>query len=409
MKAFLAAFAVSAVLLSCEKNKDVPLKGKDLMLTAAEKRQAGHNNAFTFKLFKAVSENEPSDKNLFISPLSAAIALGMTSNGSSDETLEAMRSTLGFSDMTEDEMNSYFKKLSSDLPLLDPKTTFNTANSIWYRKGFEVLPEFKKTNSEYYEAVMEELNFSGPSAKETINLWVKDKTKDKITTIIDDPIPDNTVMYLINAIYFKGQWKYQFDKSQTKKLPFHTDKNNSIRADFMIANADVRSFYSGGNQILELPYGNEKFSMVILMPAEGEPLEAFANALTPDTWDQSMAEMKPLNANVILPKFKFDYENELNNELSKIGMGIAFTDQADFTRINPGGNLKISKVKQKAFVEVNEEGTEAAAVTSVGLELTSLPSPKVPPTIIINRPFLFAIKENNTGLILFIGKMNNPV
>lgn len=406
MKAFLAAFAVSAVLLSCEKNKDVPLKGKDLMLTAAEKRQAGHNNAFTFKLFKAVSENEPSGKNLFISPLSAAIALGMTSNGSSGETLEAMRSTLGFSDMTEDEMNSYFKKLSSDLPLLDPKTTFNTANSIWYRKGFEVLPEFKKTNSEYYEAVMEELNFSDPSAKETINSWVKDKTKGRIPTIIDAPISDSTVMYLINAIYFKGQWKYQFGKSKTKKMPFYLDENNFVQTDFMTAKAEVRTLDNSYGRFLELPYGNEKFSMVILLPSKEKTLEKLTNTLTPDVWDQSMADMRPLTANVTLPKFKFDYEKVLNDDLSNLGMGIAFSGGADFTRINPGGNLSISTVKQKAFVEVNEEGTEAAAVTSVGIELTSMPSP--PPSITINRPFLFVIKENNTGLILFIGKMNNP-
>jgi len=405
MKTVITALIVSVFLASCKKSDTAKLQRKELMLSAVEKQQAIAGNSFTFDLFKAVAASEPETKNLFISPLSAQIVLGMTSNGSNGETLQAMRSTLGFSEMTETAMNDYFRKLLTDLPLLDPKTTLNIANSVWYRNEFDVLPEFKKINSEYYTASVEALDFNNPQARETINSWVKDKTKNKIPSIIDKPIPGDAVMYLINAIYFKGQWKYQFDKGKTKKMPFYTNENNSVQTDFMTANAAVRTSENEYGRFLELPYGDGKFSMVMLMPAEGQTFEAVQDVLNTEEWNRSMEGMKEITADVVIPKFKFDYEKTLNKELSQLGMGIAFSHQADFTRINPGGGLQISTVKQKAFVEVNEEGTEAAAATSVEMVLTSMPQP---PKITINRPFFFAIKENSTGMLLFAGRIQNP-
>ncbi|TZF82072.1 serpin family protein [Pedobacter sp. BS3] len=406
MKTFLVALAVCVVFVSCKKSKEPSPEGKDLELTAAEKQNVKINNEFTFKLFADILKNEPGDKNLFTSPLSAGIVLGMTSNGSNGTTLNAMRSTLGFTDVAEPDMNSYYKKLSAGLPLVDPKVSLDIANSVWYRKGFEVLPEFKNTNATYYQAAIEALDFSSPSARETINSWVKEKTKNKIPSIIDSPIPGDVVMYLINAIYFKGQWKYQFDKSKTKKAPFYVDEDHPVQADFMTTDAVVKTSTIGNIRTVEIPYGNGKFSMVILQSSGNINLANFASDLSSSVWDEAVMNAHETKTTVILPKFKFDYEKVLNPELAQLGMGIAFNDGADFARINPVIQLKISVVKQKAFVEVNEEGTEAAAATSVEIVPTSMPSD---PTITINRPFLFVIKENNTGLILFMGKVNNPV
>lgn len=397
----LLAFAIFN--LSCKK-EGPENKGKDLILTEKEQQQVMADNAFSFKLLKEVSSQADLDKNLMLSGLSATMALSMTANGADGETLSAMRASLEQAGFTAAEINAYYNKLINELPALDPKATLNIANSIWYRQGFSVLPDFLKTNTESYKAKISPLDFNDPAALNTINNWVSQQTNNKIPSIIDK-INSEMVMYLMNAVYFKGDWKYPFNKSNTAPAKFNVDATHQVDADFMhVQKASINSFVNSTVSVHELPYGNEKYSMVIVMPSKPEvALNDLINDLDANKWQTWMNGLNTHNAYFIMPKFKFSYTIILNDALSNLGMGIAFSPIADFTKISAAGGLNISEVKQKTFIEVDEKGTEAAAVTSVGVELTSMPAP-----LRVDRPFLFAIREMKTGLILFTGAVHNP-
>jgi serpin B len=389
---------------SCKKSSNNDNHtGRALVLTAVEQHKAEADNAFSFNLLKTVSQTSDFNKNLFISPLSVSVALGMTSNGSNGATLDSIYKALDFDGFTAEQVNGYYKKLLTDLPNLDPKTTLKIANSIWYRQGFSVLPQFLQTNQDNYGAAVQALNFNDPSAKSTINNWVSQQTSGKIPTIIDDAISDDLVMYLINAIYFKSVWKDKFDVKNTSKQSFVLQDNRQIQTDFMSGNIDFSIYRDTAVTVVELPYANDTFDAIIVLPSTYKPIQSVVANLNQSNWNNWMSKLTPTDHNTLmLPKFKFSYNIKLNNALSNLGMGVAFSDGADFTRINPEGGLKISEVKQKAFVEVNEDGTEAAAATSVGIILTSASGTS------INRPFLFVIREKHSGLILFTGIINNP-
>ncbi|TCD01459.1 serpin family protein [Pedobacter psychroterrae] len=406
MKKYLILFVpVILLVLSCKKNqeKENGYTGKSLVLTAKEQQKADKDNEFTFKLLKEVAADLPGSKNMMLSPLSVSMAVGMTSNGANGQTLEAIRNTMQFSDFTEAEVNAYYQKIITELPELDPKAILNVANSIWYRNGFEVLPAFLKTNSDHYKAEVQGLDFASPGAKDQINNWVSTNTNGKIPTIIDQ-IRGDMVMFLINAVYFKSNWSSKFDKNKTAKGDFHLTVQNKVQADFMTAMLKINSFINAEASVIELPYGNKRYSMVIAMPTGATTAGTLAETLTTQKWNQWMSGLREGQNDIRVPKFKFEYEIKLNDPLTALGMGNAFSDMADFTRLRSNGNLKIDEVKHKTFIEVNEEGTEAAAATSVGIVETSAPAP-----IMINRPFIFAIREMKTGLILFTGIVNNPL
>lgn len=395
------------VLASCKKNNDINSnRGEDLVLTAGEQQKAEADNRFTLKLFKELSGSVGNNKNLVASPLSVSMAVAMTSNGSNGQTLEGIRTAMEFNNFTEAEINSYYHKLINKLPVLDPLATLQIANSIWYRKGFEAAAPFLQTNESNYDAVVEALDFNSPSAIDKINGWVKDRTNGKIPTIIDE-ISSNDVMFLINAIYFKSNWKYRFDKNQTGKGDFYTTGAGAVQADFMKTTAILNININGDVGIYELPYGNDKYSMVILLPSTGKSVQEVINTVDTAKWQSWTGNLRKQTVDIYLPKFKFSYNVKLIPQLAKFGMGVAFGPDADFTRINPAGGLFINKVIHKAFIEVNEEGTEAAAATVVGIGLTSAPSG--PLTVRIDHPFIFAIREMKTGLILFAGMVNNPL
>lgn len=399
------------VFASCHKDKAIPKNlgnGINLVLSATEQQQATADNAFTFNLFKTVetADNSGNTSNLILSPLSVSFALGMTSNGAKGATLDAVRNTLGFSEFTPDEMNSYYNKLLTDLPKLDPNTTLNIANSIWYRKDFSVLPQFLKTDSTYFHAKIAALDFNDPASTNTINNWVNNQTNGKIPQIVGQISPDD-LMYLINAIYFKSVWGSKFDPAQTKPSPFYLADGSTVQANFMKGDQIKYNGYHDNNTVVvELPYANKKYSMVIVLPVGSNTLNYVVSSLDTTTWNTWMKKLNTIDGPLVMPKFKFSYSVLLNNDLVTMGMGNAFSDLADFTGINPGGGLAISKVQHKAFVAVDETGTEAAAATSVVIGSTAIANP---PQIVIDHPFLFVIREMNTGLILFTGIVNNPL
>jgi serpin B len=392
---------------SCNKSSVKPDLGQgiNLALNAAEQQNATADNAFTFNLFKTVQAGNSDGSNLFLSPLSVSIALGMVNNGANGATLGAINNTLGFTSFSQDEVNGYFNKLITDLPKLDPNTTLNIANSIWYRQGFSILPQFLKTDSSYFHANIQSLDFSNSSSVNTINNWVNTQTHGKIPTIIDQ-IPPGDVMYLINAIYFKSIWDSKFDQGLTQNQAFHLPDQSTVQASFMKGKVNYNFHYVESGTVIELPYINKKFSMVIVMPNSTTSLGSLVAGLDTASWNNWVGGLTPNNAEIIMPKFKFGYSILLNNDLIKLGMGNAFSLLADFTRINAGGGLNISKVQHKAFVAVDETGTQAAAATSVSIQATDVLNP---PSITIDHPFLFVIREMKTGLILFAGIMNNPL
>ena len=362
--------AILPVLFSCEKDAEGQPAEKKIVITKTTGEVIASDNAFGLTLFLKVAASENTSENIFISPTSVALALAMTYNGADGETKTAMENTLGKNGSTVDEINESYKSLIDALVAVDPDVLLEIANSIWYRQGFNVLPEFVSTNQDYYDAEVSELDFSLPGAPGVINAWVDDNTHGKITEIIQQ-IPAETVMYLINAIYFKGTWLYEFDEELTQEDPFYTAGSNSEMVPFMMQEADLRYAVNDVFSMIELPYGQGNFSMMVMLPEEGKNTEDILALLTPENWDLWINALTTEKVMVKFPRFRFEYKNQLNDELSDMGMGIAFTDMADFTKINPAGNLFISKVLHKSFVEVNEEGTEAAAVTSVEISLTA--------------------------------------
>ncbi len=402
----IVLFLFSIGLASCNKAGVAPGKGQDLVLSPVEQQEVAADNAFTLKLFKNLdSANTTANVNLFASPLSVSFALGMTSNGSNGATLTAMQKATSFAGFSLAQQNSYYNNMITNLPKLDPTTTLNIANSIWYRQGFDVLPQFLQTNSNYYHAEVQALNFNNPSSVLTINNWVNKETNGKIPTIINS-ISSLDLMYLVNAIYFKSGWKEKFDASKTSKLPFYVTDNSPIQADFMDGDVDYKRYDDNTVHVFELPYANDKYSMVILMPAAGTSVHQLAQQIDSSKWKTWMAGLTTDKSDLKLPKFQFSYGTNLNGALGSLGMGIAFSDDADFSLINPTAKLHISAVIHKAFVAVDESGTTAAAATVVAITATA---PANPPPTVIDHPFIFAIREISSGLILFTGTVSNPV
>ena len=400
----LLLFCFIIVIASCKKNNIKPVvTGKNLVLSALEQQKVTADNVFTLKLFKNLSSSNTAGANLFASPLSVSFALGMTSNGANGQTLDAIKNTLNFNGLTQEQVNSYYNNLITNLPQLDPNTTLKIANSIWYRQEFSVLPDFLQTNSTSFHAKVQGLDFNNPASVTQINNWVSDQTAGKIPTIVE-AIPADAVMYLINAIYFKSSWKEKFDPTHTIKRTFNPDGGGSVQSDFMDNIMPVNLFTNDNVIVAELPYSGDKYSMVVAMPQNGT-IGDFVTGIDSAKWQLWMNSLTPAKPEIQLPKFKISYDVTLNDALTQLGMGIAFTKLADFSKINATASLLITKVKHKAFVEVNEDGTTAAAATSVEVGITAAP---LAPMVTFNHPFFFAIREMKSGLIVFVGTVNNP-
>jgi serine protease inhibitor len=403
----LPVFASAILLFSaCDKNKEqTVLLPKKIILTSEQQELVDASNQFGFKLLDGLVKSEDPGINVFISPLSIELALSMTLNGAREETNDAMRTAMQFSDLEMSEINFSFKNLMKELLSVDKRVIAEIANSIWYRNTFEVEKKFIDVNKEYYNAEVKALDFASPGAKDIINQWVSEKTKNKIPEIVDEISPDH-VMFLINAIYFKGLWQSEFDPDETALKPFYLETGNTKMVPMMIQN-ETFPFYTGDGFIAtDLPYGRGNYSMVVLLPDQGVEVEEIVARLNPADWNEIVESFMPADLNLQFPKFRFSYENQLKEILTEMGMGLAFSDFADFRGINQEARLAISEVKHKTFVEVNEEGTEAAAATSIGIVVTSMPPSY---DFNVNRPFIFAIREQFTNAILFIGCVKEPL
>ncbi|MFA5706012.1 MAG: serpin family protein [Candidatus Neomarinimicrobiota bacterium] len=371
-------------------------------ITTLEKSVSARGNTFALEIFPALNALQE-DENVLISPFSISTALSMTYNGARGETQTAMAEALGFSDMSVEDVNLAYKNLTNYLRGADNKVTLDIANSIWADAGFSVDSAFLAVNRSYYDAVTNTLDFGNPASVATINQWVSDNTNQKIESIID-AIPPEAVMYLVNALYFKAAWTWEFDPDQTVETSFNCYDGGTETVDMMRQAAEFYYYQNDDLQMVDLPYGDEKFSMTLILPAYETDINDFIAGITQSEWDSwmdSLSGEKTL-VEVRLPRFSFEYKATLNDVLTALGMGPVFAMNADFTGINPLGGLYISRVLHKTFIEVNEEGTEAAAATAVEVGVVSVPDY---PVFVANRPFLFAIREQESGSIFFMGKM----
>lgn len=374
----------------------------DVRLTAATSR-------FSFKLYDQLLKSRTTG-NTFASPASVMLALAMTYNGANGTTRASMARTLELEGMSLEEVNRAFADLKSALAPADPKIQLKIANSLWVRKGFVLDPSFIARNEQHYAAEIANLDFADPSAPKTINSWVSKNTDGKIDKIVDE-ISGGDMLFLINAIYFKGQWLFEFKKEDTKPDVFRLGGGKQKELPMMSQSRRLLYFKGKNFQSVALPYGGGRVSMCVFLPDEQTTLDQFEKDLTPENWEFWMQSFQLNPGDLMLPRFKVEWESGLNGALKELGMAEAFdSSRADFSqmaKVKPG-DLFISEVRQKSWCEVNEEGTVAAAVTSVGISTTSLPRPQQKFVMKVDRPFFFAIRDNLTGVVLFMGSVRNP-
>lgn len=398
---------------SCDKNsgaaniKELP-EPIHITLRSAEQEMVRSDQQFAFDFFANLFDEEAltEDKNFMVSPLSLSMALSMTMNGAAGETGKAMKQTLQKGDYSETEINGYYKKLKEALLKTDPTTKLSIANAIFANRQVAIHSDFIKTNQSYYDATVQPVDFSDVATAGIINKWASDQTHGLIKKVIERTNALD-LMYLLNALYFKGTWTTEFDVKNTSLKPFAGQDGVTTQVEMMTQKAKFNYTQDQNLQLVQLPYGNQAFSMMVLLPHEGKELrDVLAATRQRDYWSGLKSGLREAEVDLFLPKFKTEYSKKLNDLLTKMGMGITFTDAADFSGITDVP-ARISFVKQDTYISTDESGTEAAAVTTVGMELTSIPSQ--PQKVIFNaeRPFIYIIQENSTGAILFMGAVKN--
>lgn len=414
MKSIPIFFLIAATIIySCSKTDDTsPEAGsgnlKEIELAEGAEFVIESLNNFGLDIFQLLYEDTGEDTNIFISPTSISLALAMTLNGANNATEDSMVYALRMDHLAQDQINETYRDLIKGLTSCDEKVLLEIANSIWYRMGYPVLDGFLNVNNDYYNAEVRELDFAAPDAKDIINGWVAEKTHDKIPTILNQVSPAH-VMFLINAIYFKGIWALEFNEESTYDGTFQLADQSNKEVPMMHMQEVIPYYENDLFQACELDYGQGNYSMVVLLPKYDKTLTNLVNQLDTENWTTWTTSFDTTKVDLSLPRFTFEYEKKLNNILSQMGMGVAFSSAADFSGIKENGGLKIDYVKHKTFVEVNEEGTEAAAVTIVAMMETTAIGPPSMKYMSVNRPFLFVIREKTTNSIVFIGKVAEPV
>lgn len=401
MKQLIVYAGLFLFSMSCTKS-DQP--SNPLIVTEKHTSLINASNEFSFDLYKNVIKNETNDKNVITSPLSVSIALSMLHNGTKGQSTTDLMNTLRLNTSKEDN-NRVCKELLDYLPQADSKVTLGVYNSVWARNGFELLTSFTSALKDFFKSEVTSLDFSNVTeAKKTINAWVEKSTNGKIKTIVDQ-ITNDHVLFLINAVYFNAPWTKEFDPKKTKKSEFQL-MNGSMQAVDMMYSGELKFQHYRNNEIemVELPYGNGQYRLTAIMPNEVSKFVMIENSLTNKKLDEWRTQLTNVsNFDLYFSKFELDYEVDLKKALSSMGMASLFGSSADLSGISQMGKLEVSEVKHKTYIKVNEQGTEAAAATSVGVVTTSMP-----PTISFNKPFFLYITEKKTNAILFSGRIVKP-
>ncbi|QCX40902.1 serpin family protein [Aureibaculum algae] len=403
MKKFylLPILFLSIILISCESVTNEPLPEFESIAKSGEIVKS--NNEFAFSLFKEIAKEE-SSQNFMISPVSASLALGMVYNGAENQTKEAFNSVFNYGNTSLEEVNLVNQNLIAQLSDNNSGAIFNIANSLWIKNNFPVKDAFIDLNKQFYDAKVQNLDFKDPNSVDIINNWIADKTQQKIPTVIDNISP-SLVLFAINALYFRSDWKYKFNEENTNDQPFYPEEGNTKSVAMMNMEQDLSFLSNSLFSSVILPYKNDKYSMMVFLPNEDKNVTDIIADMNEESWNNWLGQYNENGIYLSMPKFTFAYEKLFNEALDHLGLGIAFTDNADFSGISEIAT-QIAFVKQKTFIEVNEIGTEAAAVTTIGIETTSTGSST---RMTLNKPFLFLITEKNTNAICFIGKIGMPV
>ena len=410
MKYILTFFAITTFAMFSSCNPDDPdntENGKNITLDEKSAKLIEADNAFGLELFKTVRKNS-SEQNIMISPLSVSVAFAMVYNGADTDTKAEMEKTMKLNGLTVEQINQSYNSLIKALMSLDKDVVFEIANAIFYAESFSVKSPFLDINKSVYDANISKLNFGSPTSVKAINDWVSVKTHDKISKIIDLLNPLDR-MVLLNAIYFNGIWKNKFDEKGTHLLPF--TKADGTNLDVPMMKKEEKLEYQENDVFgaIRMPYGTGQYNMIVILPGSGKNSQDIINSLNTTNWTSWMNAFKVTDPVVVtMPRFKFAFETKLNNILTEMGMKKAFeAGVADFSKI-ANEDLYISSAVHKSYIDVNENGTEAAAVTSITISTTSIGNE--PPKIYfnVNKPFVFAITEKGTNAILFIGELNNP-
>ena len=428
MKKFLFPLLAIALIVSCAKPMQEepivdPIEGQEpeqkaspteiawarnILLQPQSTKILEQSNSFAFNFFKAVSKKQ--NQNLFLSPYSVSAVLGMLYNGANGKTKDEIAKILGMSDYTPEEVNQYYRELTKALLEVDPSSSLSFANAVWVNKGISIKGSFAEINKTYYDAEANTLDFTQSSAIQTVNDWCKEKTKGTIPKILES-IDPSTLAILANAIYFKSFWTHDFDKSKTVEKPFHNINGTTSRISMMHQKQmDLNYVQMDRCGMLICPYANTAFAMNLILPVEGEDLDTLIEDLDASTWQVMMTHYSSAKVTFSMPRFKIESDlQELKDILAAMGMPSAFSDDADFSAMFEGVQTYISQVIQKSYISVDEDGTEASAVTLAHMQGSVIDPLPTPPTVemILDRPFIFAITEKSTGAILFMGKVTS--
>jgi serine protease inhibitor len=400
LTAIIIIFAVSL----CNAAPDQQSNPTAPELSAVQKKLVTASNEFAFKIFKQICKAE-ADTNIFISPFSIYYALGMAYNGADGDTKDSIANVLQYGDLTDQEINESYKSLADILTTIDPNVMMEIANSIWLGSTRET---FRETCKQYFDAIVGPLGPDASGTANSINRWISENTHNRINNVVSPQIIMANKGCLVNTVYFKGEWTREFDKKKTMPRLFYTDDTVPINCNMMQQENNLRHNFNEDFQAVDLPYSNAGFRMAIFLPRSGKTPDDIITKLNSETWKEWLASYENDKITLTLPKFKVTYARDLINELRALGMGIAFSPgKADFGRISTGWALTIVMVLHNTFIQVDEEGTEAAGVTVIVFdEITPMGKET---TMTVNRPFLFVIHDSYTGAILFMGKIVNPV
>lgn len=364
-------------------------------------------NNFAFDIFHSIDSSH-SKENICISPLSISMTLGMVLNGARETTARQIEKTLSIEKEQKNTFNKMVKHYMDSLSQKDKEVQFEIGNSMWIKESFPIQDSFLEINKKYYDARIENMDFSESVAAEKINHWVRQSTKNKIQKIVEGPLDAQTIMFLINAIYFKARWAEQFDPQKTRPDTFYTYDGNPEKCSLMQTKEEFDYYSAPEGQIIKLSYGNKNFSMIIILPDKNLSIRALSKSLSKNKWENWISNLNKQEVKLFLPKFKMEYEINLNDVLKSMGMPAAFDpDLSDFSDINEqlGKQLFIDELLHKSYLEVDEKGTEAAAVTSARMKVTAAYPREKPVVMRIDRPFLFAIRDCKTKTLLFLGKI----
>lgn len=369
-------------------------------VTVAEREGIVANNAFSLRLLREATR--ASSGNVLLSPFSVSTALGLTMNGAAGTTEQAMRTTLEWGSRARAEINTAYRELSSLLPTLDPAVTFKSANAVWTRDPFRATPEFVADAASYFKANVS--NAATPEAMfAAVNTWGNQATEGLVPQVLQDPPPPDLTMLLANAVLFKGQWRERFDPAKTAPAPFQLESGAAVSVPMMTRSGGFRAAFDIDAVAAELPYGNAAYSMLVIVPRTATIGSYVAN-FDSTALARILERLSPQNSTpLFMPRFRVSASRELRPVLESMGMSVAFSDLASFPRLMTSGSHRLEFVRHAVTVDVDEAGTKAAAVTVVGVVLTSAPQP-----IVVNRPFLFVIRERFTGALLFTGVVRDP-